>query len=236
MIKAIKSKIKYLLEQYPQRICRQEYEGQYFTRSNERPVEFAFVFCKLNQIYPRKILDVGSGTTALPHIIRNCGFLVTATDNVRGYWPKGMLNRHYHIIDDDITNTRLNDKFDFITCISVLEHIEDFNVAVKNMFSLLNPNGHLLLTFPYNEKEYIRNVYELDGSSYGKGNPYITQAFSRDQIDKWIQDYPESIIDQEYWQFWEGDHWTVGKQIIPPKKVRAEDKHQLTCLLIKKIS
>jgi SAM-dependent methyltransferase len=234
MLKPVKQTLKNLLNRYPEWLCRQEFESQVFTRFNERPIEIGFVFRKLGDIYPRTILDVGTGTTSLPHLMRNCGCLVTATDNVRDYWPSGMLNRHYHVIHDDITETRLSDHFDLITCISVLEHIQKPDNAIRNMFSLLKPNGHLILTFPYNERSYVRNVYELPGSSYGKGEPYITQSYSRRELERWLRENHGIILAQEYWQFWEGDHWTVGKQLIPPRSVSADDKHQLTCILIRK--
>lgn len=229
-----KETIKSLLNRYPQWICKQEYESQVFTRFNERPIEFEFVFRKLGEIYPRTILDVGTGTTALPHLMRNCGCLVTAIDNVRDYWPSGMLNRHYHVIDDDIVKTRLSGKFDLITCISVLEHIENSDHALENIFSLLNPKGHVVVTFPYSERNYVKNVYELPGASYGKGEPYITQSYSRKNITRWLQGNNGVILEQEYWQFWEGEYWTLGEQINPPRKVTVGDKHQLTCVHIQK--
>ena len=235
MLKLAKSVVKSMLDRYPQRICRQEFESQTFTRFNERPIEFAFVFRKLGEIYPRKILDVGTGTTALPHLLRNCGFLTTATDNVRDYWPSGMQNRHYHVIDDDITQSRLDESFDLITCVSVLEHIERAADAVGNMFRLLNQHGHLILSFPYNEGRYSRNVYDLPGSSYGRGEPYIAQSFSRAEIERWLRENNGAIVEQEYWQFWDGDYWTVGNQIIPPRRVTAADKHQHTCILLRKL-
>jgi len=182
LLKKIRSIAKNMLNRYPQWISKREFESQVFTRFNERPIEFGFVFRKFQEIYPRKVLDVGTGTTALPHLMSNCGFLVTAIDNVHDYWPSGMLNRHYHVIDDDITDSRLKETFDLITCISVLEHIEQADQAVQNMFSLLNPNGHLLMTFPYNEKSYVKNVYDLPGSSYGRGSSYITQSYSRTEL------------------------------------------------------
>jgi SAM-dependent methyltransferase len=235
VLKLAKSVVKSMLDRYPQRICRQEFESQTFTRFNERPIEFAFVFRKLGEIYPRKILDVGTGTTALPHLLRNCGFLTTATDNVRDYWPSGMQNRHYHVIDDDITQSRLDESFDLITCVSVLEHIERAADAVGNMFRLLNQHGHLILSFPYNEGRYSRNVYDLPGSSYGRGEPYIAQSFSRAEIERWLRENNGAIVEQEYWQFWDGDYWTVGNQIIPPRRVTAADKHQHTCILLRKL-
>lgn len=234
MIRYGKQLIKEVLNLYPEWICRREFESQVFRRFNERPVEFGFVFRTIGQFYPRTILDIGTGTTALPHLMRNCGCLVTATDNVRDYWPSGMLNRHYHVINDDIMASRLSNTFDLITCISVMEHVQKPADAIRNMFSLLEPNGHIILTFPYNERSYVRNVYELPGSSYGKGAPYITQSYSRSEVKQWIEENDATIIDQEYWQFWEGEHWTVGDQIIPPQSVTPDKKHQLTCILIQK--
>ena len=234
MLQLTKRSVKGLLNHYVQRTCKQEYESQAFSRFNERPVEWSFVFRKLGEIYPRTILDVGTGTTALPHLMRNTGALVTATDNVRDYWPASMLNRHYYVIDDDITNTHLAGSYDLITCISVLEHVKDSDAAVRNVFSLLKPGGHLLLTFPYNEHCYVRNVYELPGSSYGQGAPYITQSYSREEVERWRVENDGTILEQEYWQFWEGDFWTVGRQVIPPRRTSGDDKHQLTCIHLQK--
>jgi 2-polyprenyl-3-methyl-5-hydroxy-6-metoxy-1,4-benzoquinol methylase len=230
MLDAIKTRVKKVLSIYTSRACRVEFERQTFTRFNERAIEFAFVFRKIAELYPRRILDVGTGTTALPHLMRNCGPIVTATDNVRDYWPSGMLNRHYHVLDDDITRTKLTGPYDLITCISVLEHMERSDAAVRNMFSLLSPQGHLVATFPYNETMYVRNVYELAGSSYGRGCPYITQSYSRTEVLRWLKENGATIVEQEYWKCWEGDHWTVGAQVIPAKRVGVEEKHQLTCL------
>lgn len=234
MLKLVKSHAKSLLNRYPAYLCRQEFDAQEFTRFNERPVEFAFVFRMMAETYPKKVLDVGTGTTALPHLMRNCGALVSASDNVRDYWEEGMLNRHYHVLDDDITDTRIADRFDLVTCISVLEHIEKSDDAVRNMLSLLSHGGRLILTFPYNERSYVRNVYELPGSSYGRGAPYITQSYSRAELDRWLAENDAEIVEQEFWRFWDGEHWTVGRQIIPPERVGPEDPHQLSCVCIRR--
>lgn len=234
MLELLKRTIRTILNIYPRWICRREYESQVFNRFNERPIEYGFVFRKLGEIYPLKILDVGTGTTALPHLMRNCGSLVTAIDNIRDYWPVGITNRHFHVIDDDITKTQIESTFDLITCISVLEHIQNPDQAIEKIFSLMKPGGYLVLTFPYNENAYTRNVYELPGSSYGQRAPYVTQEYSRREIDRWLENTNAKIVEQEYWEFWEGDHWTVGKQLIPPRSVSVDDKHQLTCLLLQK--
>ena len=226
--------VKNILNFYPRWVCKLEFEQQSFKRYNERPVEFSFVFKHLANIFPLKILDIGTGTTALPHLMRNCGFLVTAIDNIKDYWPDGMFNRHYHVINDDITNIKIQDEFDLITCISVLEHIDNSEIAIFNMFNLLKPLGHLILTFPYSENYYVKNVYKLSGSNYGQNATYICQSFSRNEVEIWINNNGGEIIDQEFWQFWDEDFWTLGNQIIPPVQVSSKDKHQLSCLLIRK--
>ena len=98
MIKKAKSLVKKLLSSFTLWSCKFEFDRQKFERFNERAIEYAFVFRQLGAFYPRSVLDVGTGTSALPALLRTSGFLVTATDNVRDYWPRGMLNWPYHDI------------------------------------------------------------------------------------------------------------------------------------------
>lgn len=220
---------------YIKKVCEKEYKSQVFEAQNERPIEFSFVFKNLIELAPKKILDVGTGMTALPHLLSNCGFVVSAIDNVTDYWPRSMFNRHFYVIDDDITRPKIIDKFDCITCISVLEHIEDYTSAIKSMSELLKNDGYLIITFPYNEISYHPNVYKHPQSSVKKEYPFKTQAFSSNEISEWIGKFSLTKIKQEHWQFYEGDYWTCGPEVVPPKLVSAEERHQLTCLLFKKM-
>lgn len=231
---SIKAPIRKLLTAYPQRVLRREFERMRFYRFNERPVEFRFVFKCMAALYPQRVLDVGSGTTSLPDLMRSCGCVVTAIDNIRDYWPSGMVNRHYHIVDEDITSTRMAGPFDFITCISVLEHIAEYEAAVANMLRLLAPGGHLVLTFPYTESRYIPNVYKLPESSYTEDLPYICQSYSRDTVVECIIRHGGQVVEQEYWRLWDGPFWTAGQRVVPPLRVDADQKHQLSCLLVQK--
>lgn len=231
----LKQRVKLALTFGARWISRREYRHQRFKRHNERAVEFAFVFRKLSEVCPHEALDVGTGTTALPHLMRNCGPLVTAIDNVTDYWPHGLVNRHYHVIDDDITEPTLTARFDLITCISVLEHIEAADRAVASMLGLLRLGGHLLLTFPYTEDSYVRSVYDLPGSTNVLERSYITQSFSRANVDRWLEATPGArLIEQEYWRFWTGDHWTVGEKVLPPQRATADSSHQISCLHIQR--
>tara|TARA_B110000285_G_scaffold235135_1_gene315056 strand:+ start:1616 stop:2320 length:705 start_codon:yes stop_codon:yes gene_type:complete len=226
--------ITYLGQKYINELVQAEYNDQSYLAFNERPVEFSFVFKQLATFCPPNILDVGTGKTALPHLMRNCGFKVTAIDNVRDYWPNGMINRHYLIIDDDITNSKLTQRFDLITCVSVLEHIVNFEKAIENMAKLLNNGGHLVISFPYNENKYCENVYMLKESTAPKDMPFVTQAYSRDQITAWCTKYNLSIVEQEYWAYFEGDYWTAGERLKFPRKSSKTDVHQISCLVLMK--
>lgn len=219
---------------YIRSLNKEEFINPPFNIFNERPIEYKFVFEQISKQYPKKILDVGTGLTSLPHLMANCGCNVTAIDNIKDYWDYGLFNRHYHVINDNIVETKLKDKFDLITCISTLEHIEDYNKAVESMFSLLNPGGYLVLTFPYNEKHFVDNVYALPESNV-KGLPsYKTRAYSRIEIEKWSKNKAK-VINQEYWQFFTGEYWTVGERLAIPKMVGKDEKHQISCVLFQKI-
>jgi len=218
---------------YVKRICRHEFEGQQFIAVNERPIEYRFVFEQLTAAFPRTVLDVGTGLTALPQLMRTCGFLVTAIDNIRDYWPEGMVNRHYHVLDDDILQPRVPGPFDFITCVSTLEHIRDASRAVRSMFSLLRPGGRLVITCPYNEQAYVPNVYALPGSIGADKYPFVTQAFSRRELDGWIQDNRARLVAQEYWRFFDGPYWTLGARVLP-ERTSATAQHQISCIALEK--
>jgi SAM-dependent methyltransferase len=234
VISSIKIILIKILSIYDKVVCKKEYKNPKFNVFNERPVEYGYVFKQLAKLYPKTVLDVGTGITALPHLMSNCGFRVTAIDNITDYWANGMINRHYYVIDDDITKTKLKQRFDLITCISVLEHIEDHQAAIKSMFSLLNPGGHLILTFPYNERQYVENVYDLPESNVTKKFAFITQAYSRNKLNSWLVDSNVKVVEQEYWQFFTGDYWTCGDRITPPVQVTKNEKHQISCVLLKK--
>ena len=234
ILRAIKKKLDYLGMLYVRIICFREWKTQDYISINERPIEFAFLFRHLVKVWPKTILDVGTGKTALPHLMRNCGFLVTATDNIKDYWSSGMVNRHYHVINDDIRRTALPEKYDVITCISVLEHIQEHREAMKSMYSLLNPGGILILTCPYHEELYCPNVYKLPESSVRVNYPFVTQAFSRIELNSWLSESSFELIEQEYWCFVEGEYWTCGERIIPPRSVGVHDRHQLSCMVLRK--
>ena len=94
----------FLGQAYIDKLTRDDFKYQRASRRNERAIEYQFVFRSLIQTGANTVLDVGTGDTALPHLLRTCGYHVTAIDNVDGFWPKGMINRHWCVLKDDIRN------------------------------------------------------------------------------------------------------------------------------------
>ena len=142
---------------YIRRVCSAESDSQNFAHHNERPIEYRFALECLARVRPRTVLDVGTGTTSWPHLLRNCGFVVTAIDNVRDYWDRQMVNRHWTVLDVDITKVKeFHGPFDAVTCISVVEHIVDHENAVRNMLRVLAPGGLLIITTPIQPPGAVR--------------------------------------------------------------------------------
>ncbi len=230
MTRFVKNVVHSAGRRYCRAVVQSEFEAQSFRRINERPIEYRFVFEAITQVGPKTVLDIGTGESALPSLIRTCGPVVTAIDNIRDYWPEGMVNRHFHVRDEDATRA-VTGSYDLITCISVLEHVKLHDDAIRVMLEALNPGGHLVLTFPYNEKQYIPNVYALPGAGYGSDLPYVAQVYSRRELDRWFTD--ASIVKQEYWRVFSGQFWTFGEMLRPPVQTASDDLHQLTCLVIR---
>lgn len=226
----MKAAAKAALKQTLGWVTRREYRGQTWYRRNERPIEYGFALQSLRDACPRTVLDVGTGTTAFPSLLRSCGYLVTAIDNVEDYWPKGMFNRHWHVMHNDIRRPSLTERFDAITCLSVLEHIPEHAEAVRGMFSLLKPGGSLILTCPYRHAEYIENAYALPNAGYGQSAPYVCQQYDAQAVEQWRSENDATLVTQEFWRVFEGEYWTEGALLEPPVQVEATELHQLTCL------
>ena len=220
-------------KKYLNPLLKLEQKKRPFPTINERPVEYAYSFKHLQNLCTGKLLDIGPGKSSWPHILSMCGYDVKAIDKIDGYW-NSYFNRHYKIINDDITNPKLKEAFQFATCLSVLEHIPDHSTAMENIHNLLDNNGYLLLSFPYNENTYHEDIYKHPEAGYGKDANFITQVYSRKEIDGWLKATSFSIVDQEYYKVFSGNFWTMGERITPCLKVENTDLHHLTCILLQK--
>ena len=104
-----------------------------------------------------KLLDAGTGFGQYAwHVVRKYPRVhVTATDLKKDYLDRaertfdafGLLNRVIFLIDD-LTDPHINDQFDCILAIDVLEHILDDDTAIHHFSKRLCPGGHLIISTP----------------------------------------------------------------------------------------
>jgi len=97
------------------------------------------------------VLEVGSGIGNLTMYLK-AGRRLTCMDKSRFFLQHLKLDfDDVELWHSDITSQQVakdSRRFDSIVCVNVLEHIEDDDAAVRNMATLLKPQGLLLIFVP----------------------------------------------------------------------------------------
>jgi 2-polyprenyl-3-methyl-5-hydroxy-6-metoxy-1,4-benzoquinol methylase len=111
----------------------------------------------------KKVLDFGSGVGSISLYLANQGKKVTGIE----VSPKAVkmakqsaqlfgLTNKISFLTADIFKTNLKQKFDFIICSEVLEHLHDDGKALKRLRSLLKPSGRVLISVPSAQAPLIK--------------------------------------------------------------------------------
>ncbi|MFO1190145.1 MAG: class I SAM-dependent methyltransferase [Alphaproteobacteria bacterium] len=235
----VKRIARLLARRYVQSILEDEWNraqcGDLFGEPNERPVEYAFALAQIARHCPHSVLDIGTGMTAWPHLLANCGLQVTATDNIRDYWTKTIWNRHWLVENDNIVNTSMTKTFDMITCMSVLEHIVKYEDAARSIARLLKPGGRAIVSVPFNNDLYIDNVYKMEGSRLNHpGVPFVGHVFSRAALEGAFAKAGMDLEDEDLFDAHTGDYWSIGKRKSPIVRASRDSKHDLGCFAFRK--
>ena len=124
-------------------------------------------------------------------------------------------------------------QFDAVTRLNVMMAVTDDRAAIAGMLGLLRPGGTLILSFPYNENHSVENAYGLPNSEYGRDYRFACRIYSRAHIDGWLREHRGEAIEQDYFQLFSGEFWTVGDRVMP-RRVSEEEAHQFTALAMRK--
>jgi hypothetical protein len=156
--------------------------------------------------------------------MQTCKVAVTAID------PSKKRNRYFPVIRDSILATKKikGRLFDFISCISVLEHIKDYETAVKNMAAMLNSGGTLVMTFPFKNDEFVENAYALHGAGYKYGKNICRQYSG--EILYGFEKYGLELCTTQHWKIFTGDYWSQGERLETPIISTTRGKHHLACV------
>jgi len=151
----------------------EDYFEQYFkdeiTEFSERGFKrmhnwFRGIFKAINGIYNikngkgKKAIEFGCALGAASRILSDFGYEVTATD-VSTYAVKKAkkFSPHIKFITQDIQHPKTKEKFDLAIAFDVIEHLEQPERAINNMFNLVKSGGVVICSTP-NDYKYAHEI------------------------------------------------------------------------------
>jgi len=115
---------------------------------------------------PGKVLDVGGANSSLAAAVSSLGHHVTITDVLDGgpyveyLKSKGYPNLAWANASA-LSLPFAPESFDYVMCISVLEHVPDDLTAISKMKRVLKPDGYLVLSFDFVQKDRPPTSHQL---------------------------------------------------------------------------
>jgi len=160
-----------------------------WSRAWEYPYVYYHLVKHLNALSQKllpKVADVGSGVTFFPFSLAKLGYQVVCTDIdricekdllfSRAFVPHSPGTIDFRLIEDSDIPFE-NSECDALYCISVLEHIPDFEKTISEMARILKPGGLCLITCDINLSP--ENGLQLDCHQYGRLISSIEKNFVR---------------------------------------------------------
>lgn len=103
---------------------------------------------EVRNIFKNKtLLDVGSGSGALMQASKKFGLISKGIEPSKSL-QKLAIKKNLDVILGTLPSKRLNEKFDFVTLIDVIEHVNDPESLLKEINTVLKLNGKLFLVTP----------------------------------------------------------------------------------------
>jgi 2-polyprenyl-3-methyl-5-hydroxy-6-metoxy-1,4-benzoquinol methylase/uncharacterized protein YbaR (Trm112 family) len=103
-----------------------------------------------------RILDVGCGKAWVAKLFCPAGYDVVSMDislrNTSKALKRYPFDNHFAIVADAFHLPFKVNTFDYIIASEIIEHVHDPKTFIKNLFSILKPDGKLIITTPYKEK------------------------------------------------------------------------------------
>jgi SAM-dependent methyltransferase len=138
-----------------------------------------------------EVVDLGSGATFFPFAVARLGWRVIAVDADSRATSSvdraiGRVSAGGGAVTSLLSDARSialeTESVDCVYCVSVLEHIPDFEGVISEVRRILRPDGLLVLTFDVD----LRGNWELGPASYGRLSDALQASFSLV--------YPEKVV------------------------------------------
>ena len=110
------------------------------------------------------VADVGSGTGLGTHLLaRNADSVIgyEIDEGAREFADRTFSNGRVSFISRDITTMLLGIRYNFVTMIDVIEHIQDDYKALEHIKKMLFNNGTLILSTPNRLSRYRKSEYHV---------------------------------------------------------------------------
>jgi SAM-dependent methyltransferase len=197
------------------RACSQENEN--FTGETSfgwsRQWEYPYVLAHLPaEGAGRRILDAGSGYRFFAPLLARRGFEVDACDLDASIGPKyDEIAAQYDVAieftQQDLSKMTYPDaSFDYISCISVLEHARDRAEIVREFRRCLKPGGSLLLTFDVSVRgdrdipvDAARDLVDLLEEEFTPATPFT----GREYFDETVLAGAEELLCTEWFRHYQ---------------------------------
>jgi 2-polyprenyl-3-methyl-5-hydroxy-6-metoxy-1,4-benzoquinol methylase len=187
----------------------------------EREIEYAFLFNHLHLSPGYRLLEVGAGRSGLALVLAHCGYSVTTID---------LKPEHPWVTKGDATQLSFNDNsFDVVISLSVFKHIPDSDRAIEQILRVVVPGGIIILSFPYNPIEMVKDIYKKVGHKAG----YICSIYNDKKIGEWFDKRAE-IVAVDYWWQWSGELWREGTKSLRASRV-SKEQAQGICIAVRKL-
>jgi 2-polyprenyl-3-methyl-5-hydroxy-6-metoxy-1,4-benzoquinol methylase len=187
----------------------------------EREIEYTFLFNHLPLSPGYRLLEVGSGRSGLALVLANCGYDVKAID---------IKPQHPWVTKGDVTKLNFKDSsFDTVISISTIEHIPESDRAISEIFRVVVPGGIIILSFPYNPIEMVKDIYVKVGHKAG----YICSVFNDEKLREWF-DKKAEVIAVDYWRQWSGALWREGTKSLRASRT-SKEQGQGICIAARKV-
>lgn len=147
------------------------FEGYYkgisdFSKEKDKHLSnwFRAIFEQVGKLTPikegkeKRLIEFGCATGAASYVLKKFGYDVYATD-ISNYAIKRASKNYPDIkflIHDMQKAYPKKNYFDVAVALDVIEHLEEPEVALKNIYDMLKPNGSIILSTP-NDYKHVSN-------------------------------------------------------------------------------
>ena len=141
------------------------------------------------------VLDLGCGVSRIPKYLNTDSKYVGVEISTKFIeWLKENYP-HYTFYQCDLENDRLNlnSQFDTVLMIAVLEHLHNPDNILKQISSLLKPDGKLVMTTPTPLGGKIHSIGARIGLFYKEAADQHEGFYNRDQISTLLSKYDLEI-------------------------------------------